>query len=253
MKNNMIFGVICAAIAVIFVICISVMVSRDDEPPVITIGTELTQYKSSMKNKKLLADVTAYDEKDGNVTDSLIVKSVVTLSKGNQVKITYAAKDSSNNVAIAYRVLDMVGGKKDDKESETETKKKNTSSNKNKVTTESASEDASESISEKVSETVETTAEPKAPENIDKDEVKKTGIPAIALKETEFTIKVGGEFNILNHIAETYDDKDDVSRRVQVTGDYDVKTPGDYKIVYCVTDKEGHRSKEQVLTLHVVE
>lgn len=248
MKNNIVFGCVCIIAAALFVICAGKLFGGDDEAPTITIGSELIEYKDSYDKKTLLSDVTAYDKQDGDVTSSVIVKSIVKLTKGDKVKITYAAKDSRNNVATESRVLPVNSSNK-----ETTKDTEETTSGEETTSTEETTSDEETTSVEETTTVEETTAvtDNSVPETINTAEVDKTGVPAIALKETEFTIKVGGEFNLLNHIAKTYDDKGDVSRRVQVSGDYDVKVVGDYTLNYYVTDQDGNTSKKQQLILHV--
>lgn len=53
----------------------------------------------------LLTGVTARDDKDGDVTDSLIVESVYGISEDGSVTVRYAAFDSAGNVATAERTV----------------------------------------------------------------------------------------------------------------------------------------------------
>lgn len=53
----------------------------------------------------LLTGVTARDDKDGDVSDSLIVESVYGISEDGSVTVRYAAFDSAGNVAKAERTV----------------------------------------------------------------------------------------------------------------------------------------------------
>ena len=53
---------------------------------------------------QLLEGVTAYDSHDGDVTASLLIEKVTETGNG-KVIVTYAAVDSSNNVAEQSRIL----------------------------------------------------------------------------------------------------------------------------------------------------
>lgn len=64
----------------------------------ITVGVEVT-------NEELLKNVTAYDEKDGDVTDTLLIEAVSNFIGPGQRLITYAAFDSGGNVTKKERKL----------------------------------------------------------------------------------------------------------------------------------------------------
>lgn len=60
-------------------------------------------YSESMNEEELLEGVSAFDDKDGDVTESLVVEKVSETAYG-KVIVTYAALDSSNNVAKKSRM-----------------------------------------------------------------------------------------------------------------------------------------------------
>lgn len=73
----------------------------DRTPPVITVSGEM-MYTEGEPQSKLLEGVTAYDEVDGDVTDSVIVEKTHLTSAG-ELTVYYAAKDSHNNVTRIQR------------------------------------------------------------------------------------------------------------------------------------------------------
>lgn len=78
--------------------------SDDVRPPVISMDAETLEVPVSAGDAELLAGVTAVDARDGDVTASLLVQGVSDLTDG-AVTVTYAAFDSSGNVAKASRTL----------------------------------------------------------------------------------------------------------------------------------------------------
>lgn len=54
---------------------------------------------------KLLAGVTASDEKDGDLTDQIFIQGIGTAVQGSATTVTYAVVDSANHVATATREL----------------------------------------------------------------------------------------------------------------------------------------------------
>lgn len=62
-------------------------------------------YTESMKEEELLEGVSAADDVDGDVTDSLLVEKISETADGNVI-VTYVALDSSNNVTKKSRVYE---------------------------------------------------------------------------------------------------------------------------------------------------
>lgn len=60
-------------------------------------------YTESMKEDELLEGVSAADDVDGDVTDSVLIEKISETADGNVI-VTYVALDSSNNVAKRSRV-----------------------------------------------------------------------------------------------------------------------------------------------------
>lgn len=76
---------------------------HDNEPPVITADSDEIIISTSATAEDLLAGLKAYDEYDGDVTDSLVVVSKSYFVTGTTVKVNYAAFDSHNNVGVYSR------------------------------------------------------------------------------------------------------------------------------------------------------
>lgn len=77
----------------------------DRTAPAISFADNDTRlvYTETMSDEKLLEGVSAFDDVDGDVTGSLVVEKVSETADGNVI-VTYAALDSSNNVAKKSRV-----------------------------------------------------------------------------------------------------------------------------------------------------
>ncbi|MBQ6067361.1 MAG: hypothetical protein IJK89_11145 [Clostridia bacterium] len=71
--------------------------------PVITMATETVDVKASATDADLLRGVSAYDEKDGDLTDKLLVESVGQFTKPGWCKVIYAVCDGDNHVVTAQR------------------------------------------------------------------------------------------------------------------------------------------------------
>ncbi len=77
----------------------------DKTMPVITVKGDVIDVSIKATDKELLAGVTAYDEKDKDLTDKIIVESVSRFSTKGVCKVTYAVCDSDNHIAKATRKI----------------------------------------------------------------------------------------------------------------------------------------------------
>lgn len=77
----------------------------DKTIPQITVETELLDVKATATDADLLQGVTAYDEKDGDLTDKLLVESVGVFTEIGYCRVTYAVCDSDNHVVTANRQI----------------------------------------------------------------------------------------------------------------------------------------------------
>ncbi len=101
------------AVTVIFVIVTIIFVgffigekmNTDNTIPQITIENELIEVDFHADDEALLQGVTAYDGKDGDLTDKIIVESVSRFVDDGICKVTYAVCDSNNNVTTAVRKI----------------------------------------------------------------------------------------------------------------------------------------------------
>lgn len=80
-------------------------VTVDNQPPVIQCNEEEIHISISATDADLLAGITARDNRDGDVTDSLVVVSLSKFISEGKRKVEYAAFDSSSNVATYSRTV----------------------------------------------------------------------------------------------------------------------------------------------------
>lgn len=250
MDNKKILGIVGSVIAVVIGIGVIKFSTSDRKGPVITYSDEELTYTEGEPNDVLLKDVTAVDNKDGDVSDTLMVANKIVIGNGEYMEVVYAAKDSKNNITTTKnnkrRVKYISTGANPSQN--TEANDENQSSEQT-----DASNEASTNESTSENQTTNTTVEDSGPTGeIDKAAADATGIPVIKLKTAETTIKAGQSFNEISFVRETYDNSGDVSRRIRITGDYNISVPGDYHINYLVSDTEGNVSAPAPFTLHVI-
>ena len=113
MESKKIYFLLIVLVIIIFSGCVISVVVSDRKAPEITLGEAgmVSEYSDDMDTSELLAGVTAYDDRDGDVTDSVTVLNVLVLDNGEYIKVTYAAKDSHNNVAQKSAKIKYSGSK----------------------------------------------------------------------------------------------------------------------------------------------
>ena len=84
-------------------------VVADKTAPVITIEGDLLEVALDATEEDLLKGVTATDEKDGDLTDRVIVESISKFTELGVCKVYYAVCDRDNHVARAFRRISYKG------------------------------------------------------------------------------------------------------------------------------------------------
>ena len=99
----MMLFVIAAACAVLVAYITADKMATDTKAPEIIL--DMQQIELSVRDPKevLLQGISARDDRDGDVTDSLVIESIYGITEDHSVTVTYAAFDSSGNVAKAQR------------------------------------------------------------------------------------------------------------------------------------------------------
>lgn len=79
---------------------------KDMEPPVLSADAEKFSASIKADEKKLISGVTAFDQKDGDVSDSILIDSIKKKEgTDSDFLITYVAFDKSSNMASLTRTL----------------------------------------------------------------------------------------------------------------------------------------------------
>lgn len=77
----------------------------DQVAPVITCDSDVVEVRVGAAESAFLAGVTASDNKDGDLTDQVMIKGITQLITADTAKITYIVFDSSNNMTTASRTV----------------------------------------------------------------------------------------------------------------------------------------------------
>lgn len=102
-KNWLALVLIAACLAVFFVYRTAARLASDTEAPKISTGNMLLELSTQEPRAALLQGITARDNRDGDVTASLVVESICLEDSDGTITVTYAAFDRAGNVAKAQR------------------------------------------------------------------------------------------------------------------------------------------------------
>lgn len=230
-QNHRIIGILLAAACSLLLAGIVIgNLRKDIEPPEIAFQREnLPAYAKGQDMSVLLADVSAKDENDGDVTANIVVSNIYDFHDGT-AKVVYAARDKAGNIAKKERMITYTG-----------------SVSEAAVTTSALVTGSGVST---VSAAAVTTKTPAASEALTT-----TGeAPVIHLSQSQVLINKGGTFKKMDYIQEVVDNADSESelyRRIQISGSYNVNKAGTYELSYSVTDSDGNKSAIEKLTLVV--
>ena len=78
--------------------------------------------------------------------------------------------------------------------------------------------------------------------------------PVLTLKSDRVEIAAGDDLYLVSQVADITDDKDERRRlfhNIEIFGEYDENTPGEYELEFVVTDSDGNRSIPKTLKLIV--
>ena len=235
---------------VLLVVCLVLYLGKDRKGPEIFFDEEKQiEYAEGMDEALLLEGVTAVDEKDGNVSDSLLVEKVAG-TNGKEVIVTYVARDGANNVGKASRAFTVVGsyGGGDILPVEEETFETG-----DMPGTEGAIETETGSNEEGSSGEEEGQDENQGEGN---NEGEVTGPnPVLVLNADMIETKKGVAPN-WNEVIETMsDDKDDYNtlyNNLKLEGQVKLNEEGEYPVTLYTMDTDGNRSEIRSLVVKVV-
>lgn len=101
--NILLLAVLAAAVGLFGIYQIWIHNRLDTVGPVITIDEELLEISVADEESALMQGIRAVDERDGDVTASLLVESVYGITEDNLTTVTYAAFDRAGNVSKVQR------------------------------------------------------------------------------------------------------------------------------------------------------
>lgn len=242
-------------------ICIAVVggsgalfITRDKTGPKIIVSEDREIAYGTDSDKTVLLDgVTAIDEKDGDVSDSLRVESVQNNEDGS-LEVTYSAVDDSNNVTKLTCKVETLNQKNSDEDAQEETTEASEENQEeNQENTQQDEEDKEAQNQEEANQ------EEVDDSNSDTDAAIAAlpeGSPQLRLSTHQVDLQVGASFQYVDYIESISDDKDETNelyRKIYLTGEVNTSQAGNYEISYYITDSDKNQSNIEKLTVTVHE
>ena len=250
MEAKKIVAVVGAIDVVLLVVCLVLYLGKDRKGPEIFFDEEKQiEYAEGMDEELLLKGVTAVDEKDGDVSDSLLVEKVAG-TNGKEVIVTYVARDGANNVGKASRAFTVVGSYSGGDILPVEEETFETG---DMPGTEGDTETEMESNDERSSGEEEGQDENQGKENNEGEPAGPN--PILVLNADRIETKKGVAPN-WNEVIETMsDDKDDYNtlyNNLKLEGQVKLNEEGEYPVTLYTVDTDGNRSEVRNLVVKVV-
>ena len=101
--------ILCVLDVILLGFSVFLYAGEDRTPPVIAFSGDAPVYREGMDEEDLLEGVAAMDDRDGDVTDSLLIEKISGTGEGTVI-VTYVARDEANNVGKISRTLEARGG-----------------------------------------------------------------------------------------------------------------------------------------------
>ncbi len=250
LKNRITLLLAVAAVALIAVNAL-VLLAEDRRAPEIAFAQGELTYNSSLSEEQLLEGVTASDNRDGDVTDSLRIGEILPSADKSQVTVVYTAKDSSNNIAQLSRVLPVEGAVS---EGALQNHATGTDTEGQEATTPTPTPTPAATQEPVVTEEAGDPNEAGRLENEAAIAALAPEAPRMYLSQYAVTIPAGSDFNALGYVEDITDDadsRDDLYRQIQISGEADTQTPGVYELYFYVNDSDGNTSNQARLSVTV--
>ena len=266
---RLLISLLFVIVLVTFVIFQFMQLGVDKTIPQITIDNDVIEVSLDVTNEYLLQGVTAYDQKDGDLTDKVIVESISRFIEPGVSVVKYAVCDSDNHAAYATRKIlyvNYVPPRFKLKDSLVFNISQNINirnilgavdtidgdiSNKVIITANeySANIPGVYYISAKVTNSKGDMILQQFPIYI---EERSLAAPQLVLKEHISYLKVGDNFDIYNNILSALSsDGENLVSQIYFDTNLDLSTPGMYEIHYRVADTQGRIGHE--ITIIIVE
>lgn len=236
-------------VAMLFLACaallagnVVVYIGEDRNGPEISVPQEEITYVAGTDTSALLNGVTAQDDRDGDVTDTVTIESIIPNADQTGASVVYVAKDSKNNVTKETRTILY-------------------STDANQAAAQAAAEQvaADQAAAEQAAqgdaagESAQTTDDGAA-QNEAAIAALSAESPRFYLTQYSVELERGAELNELSYVQDISDDedsRDELYQGIRISGEVDTNTPGEYTLEYHVVDSDGNNSNAAQLRVTV--
>ena len=241
-------------VAMLFLACaallagnVVVYIGEDRKGPEISVPQEEITYVAGTDTSALLNGVTAQDNRDGDVTDTVTIESIIPNANQTGASVVYVAKDSKNNVTKETRTILY-------------------STDANQAAAQAAAEQAAADQAAQDQAAAEQAAQgdaagESAQTTDDGAAQNEAAIAALSAESprfylTQYSVELerGAELNELSYVQDISDDedsRDELYQGIQISGEVDTNTPGEYTLEYHVVDSDGNNSNAAQLRVTV--
>nr|WP_308626183.1 hypothetical protein [uncultured Eisenbergiella sp.] len=253
---------------VLLAVCLFLYLGKDRTAPVISFGENLAGYEEGMDEALLLQGVTAADDRDGDVSDSLLVEKIAG-TNGKEVIVTYVARDSANNVGKASRMFTTTGSNEEadvlpvmgeglEKEKGTEESGMGESETEGEGESNSVAEEDRDEEEEGDDANGENAGDDgrQDAQGEQGEEPQAGPNPVLVMSGGVVNTKMGTAPNWGQVIATLSDDKDDYNtlyNNLKLEGHVDLNAAGEYPVTLYTVDSDGNRSEVRELVVKVEE
>lgn len=219
-----------------------IYIGKDRNGPEITVPQEEFTYVAGSDTSALLNGVTAVDDRDGDVTSTVTVESIIPNEDQTGASVVYVAKDSKNNVTKATRLISYAADAGQAAAQEAE------------AAAQQAAQEAAAADQTAASGEDAQTADDGAAQNEAAIAALPAESPRFYLTQYSVEVERGAELNRLGYVQDITDDKDsrdELYQGIQISGEVDTNTPGEYMLEYYVVDSDGNTSNTAQLKVTV--
>lgn len=221
-----------------------IYIGKDRNGPDITVPQEELTYVAGSDTSALLNGVTAVDDRDGDVTSTVTVESIIPNEDQTGASVIYVAKDSKNNVTKATRLISYAADAGQAAAQEAD------------AAAQQADQEAAAADQTAASGADAQMADDGAAQNEAAIAALPAESPRFYLTQYSVEVERGAELNRLGYVQDITDDKDsrdELYQGIQISGEVDTNTPGEYMLEYYVVDSDGNTSNTAQLKVTVKE
>lgn len=104
-QSRILVTAVIVADLILAVVCMIAYIGEDRRCPEFRFRTDEYIYTGGEGEDKLLENITAYDDRDGDISDRIVIEKITENHEASTIVVYYAVSDSAGNVAKISRVF----------------------------------------------------------------------------------------------------------------------------------------------------